>query len=744
MRTLTPLLASLLLATSAVAQDRPWQHISDPTSAQLADQFASPPSVYSAQFDFGFSTRLTAADMGKVLDRAKSVHVMNAYMEPTRGPNPYLSPEYFEAVKSLVAEARKRDMHLWFDDDGGYPSGFGGGKFTTDRPDLRMMALSSQRVAVTAGQNYAYKLEPGAICVVATNLDTSTRQVLDSSSGTVNWTVPVGNWKIDIPYFSYRSGPTRSANNGTGAKDATHSLMDFLSPEANQLFDHWTFDAYKAAIGDELGKTVLGFRGDEPAYGFNPWSPGIVAEFQKRKGYDIRPFLPAIASIRIGGIPRIPTARSARGPTTRGAAAGSAVARGTSPAFVAPGTINLDATHRAYADYCDVWSDLFGENFFGGEGKWAQANGVEMQMHIEHEEILPQLAMADGDFFKCMRSIQVPGIDTIWHQIWHDVPADFPKLASSATHLNGTPRAMCEAFAAYNPVPDLNEARWILNHLMVLGVNHIEYMGMGSSPTGGFRNFYADPGFPSTAAYINRVSYVLGEGRPAAQIGVYIPNSSFWFNDSAANTTFLSVVHELMEHQRDVDFIDDGNLATTLKLQGGALVNQSNQAYRAIVIPPSQAISKAALDNLHAFAQAGGKVVFLGAAPKLVVGNTFMDATGPADISWAMTQPSAEITEAVLAALPAPDVATDKPTTWLKYNHRRMKDADVYFFFNEGQEAMSLNTMIACGDKASQAEKWDGVSGTITPWAGASFSNGKATIPLELQAWGTKVVVIRD
>ena len=43
-----------------------------------------------------------------------------------------------------------------------------------------------------------------------------------------------------------------------------HSLMDYLNPEANKLFDQWTFDAYKQAIGDELGKTVLGFRGDEP------------------------------------------------------------------------------------------------------------------------------------------------------------------------------------------------------------------------------------------------------------------------------------------------------------------------------------------------------------------------------------------------------------------------------------------------------------------------------------------------
>jgi hypothetical protein len=706
------ILVSLLLVSGAFAQERPWQQLSSPTAAQLAANFPAPPPEYSAQFDWGFSDQLTREDMGRVLDRSKSVNVQAAYCEPKRGKSPYLSPGYFEAVKTVVEEAKKRNMRIWFDDDGGYPSGFGGGKFTTDRPDLRMKALAaSQRVSVTNGQQYTCTLQPTTICVLAVNRDTGAAQVLDRSSGAVNWTVPAGNWEIVLPRYAFRSGPTRSANNATGAKDNTHSLEDYLSPEANSLFAQWTFEGYKQAVGDELGKTVLGFRGDEPAFGFNPWSPVIPAEFQKRKGYDLLPYLGTVASITIGG---------------RGAAAS--------------GAVSLDEGHRVFADYCDVWSDLFGENFFGMEGRWGASNHVEMQMHIEHEEILPQLAIADGDFFKCMRSIQVPGIDTIWHQIWHDVVADFPKLASSATHLNGHPRAMCEAFAAYNPAPDLKEATWILNHLMVLGISRIEYMGLQG--TGPFRGFYAEPGFPATAAYVNRVCYLLGEGRPAAQIGVYIPSSSFWFNDTAANTAFLAIVHQLLQHQRDLDFVDEYALSRTLKLQGKELINQSGQAYRAILIPPVDAISKPALDNLRAFSQAGGKVIFFGNAPKLVMDKNFLTATGPADISWATLEPARELTAQVLAALPSPDVATDQPTLWLKYNHRSMKDAELYFFFNEGMEPLSLKTTVAHSGTARQAQQWNATTGKIEPWAGATFADGKTTLPLELQPWDTKIAVI--
>ena len=73
MKTFAQILVSLLLVSSAFAQERPWQQISDPTAAQLAANFAAPPPEYSAQFDCGFSDTLTREAIGAMLDRAKSV-----------------------------------------------------------------------------------------------------------------------------------------------------------------------------------------------------------------------------------------------------------------------------------------------------------------------------------------------------------------------------------------------------------------------------------------------------------------------------------------------------------------------------------------------------------------------------------------------------------------------------------------------------------------------------------------------
>jgi hypothetical protein len=167
MNTLASILGSCLLVSAASAQERPWQQMSDPTAAQLAAKFAAVPSEYCAQFDCGFSDTRTREAIGATFDRVKAVGVMSAFIEPGRGNSPYLSPGYFAAVKVLVEEAKKRDMHIWFDDDGGYPSGFAGGKFSVERPDLRMMALASSRIPVNPGDQYSYKVQPGTICVLA-------------------------------------------------------------------------------------------------------------------------------------------------------------------------------------------------------------------------------------------------------------------------------------------------------------------------------------------------------------------------------------------------------------------------------------------------------------------------------------------------------------------------------------------------------------------------------------------------
>jgi len=71
-------------------------------------------------------------------------------------------------------------------------------------------------------------------------------------------------------------------------------------------------------------------------------------------------------------------------------------------------------------------------------------------------------------------------------------------------------------------------------------------------------------------------------------------------------------------------------------------------------------ITRTGLARLQEFAKAGGKVIFVGKTPTLVLDKTFMDAKEKPDLSFAtLIESSGDITPAVIAALPRPDVKLD-------------------------------------------------------------------------------------
>jgi beta-galactosidase GanA len=100
-------------------------------------------------------------------------------------------------------------------------------------------------------------------------------------------------------------------------------------------------------------------------------------------------------------------------------------------------------------------------------------------------------------------------------------------------------------------------------------------------------------------------------------------------------------------------------LASVVHARRAGLKNLSGQTYRAVIIPTSTVIEKAVLARLQAFAAAGGKVIFVGRTPTMVVDQNFLHAGGPPDLSFAtLVEPTPNITDRVVAALPPPDCET--------------------------------------------------------------------------------------
>jgi len=638
---------------------RDWQKITVPTVRDAARKFANPPAEYSLTMWWFWNGEMTDANIRRDLAdlKARGVHSVMLWCYNGLTNLEYLSPAWFERVKFAVQEARRAGVRVWIADEGCYPSGFIGGKVTRERPWQRMQILTAKEMA------------PGRVEVKP----------------------------------EYRTSATRYIHTPGFRKDETCSLFDALDPAATGDFLKDVHEQYRRHIGNEFGHTVLGFMGDEPSFPGVPYTAGIFEEFERRKGYDVRPHLPKLF---------------AKEPS--------------------------EEDRRIRADYWDVWSDRYRDSFFKPQADWCAQHGLEFQMHLCGEEDMKTLVALNGDYFKCMRPVQVPGVDAIWRQIWPDKVADYAKLASSAAHVWGRPRAFSEGYAVYGRGLSVEQAKWVLDHHLSRGINLFQTMSYLSSRET-FRPYFCPPDlnlspqwpqFSQLFTYANRMSYLLSVGEPTATIAIYYPTTSGWLGDFSANAATLAIAQRLLENQRDFDFVDEQALQSGLELESAALVNQSGQRYRTVIVPPVKVISEMALARLEAVAKAGGKVVFVKQWPELVVGKNYLHAAkGPAQLAWATL-----VTEAGLfGLLPPSDLKLSASCPAVKHVHRHLADGEVYFLFNESDRALDLTALL---QGAGTPEYWDAVTGKRARAVAWSRQGDSVRLPLTLEPYEARTIIL--
>jgi hypothetical protein len=724
---------------AGVHPQQPWQHLQSLTAAQVEAQWKSPPPEYGPEPYYGLNGSISIPQVERDLDTLHSLGFQAVTVQAGFNmPFAYLSPEYFAFFRKFVEEAKQRDMRVWIVDDAGYPSGFAGGKFTTDKPELRMQALAvEQKILVAGGRTLHQDLNPDVVSAAAVD-ENGAAMPLRLHGDTLDWTAPAGNWTVLLVDHEFRTSPTRSDTNPKRVKDSEQSLEDYLDPAATRQYLAFTHEQYKKYVGDEFGKTIMGFRGDEPDYSIAglPWTPKFFERFREIKGYDVQPYAALFAET----------------PPRRG-----------------PG-ISIQLTPeqlRIKGDYYDVFSQMFAAGFFKPQGVWCAANHLEYQVHLNHEEMEMELTHSEGSFFRDMRWVEVPGIDAIWHQIWNDTISDYPRLASSVAHVDGKPRAFTESFAAYRPAPDVAMARYILNEQFVRGVNLVEMMYFPATSAGPRLppSYMGQPGFAELTTYVRRLSYLMSMGRPDGTVALYLPSSSMWLGSEVSDEQFVSAERLLSEHQIDFDIVDEDALAGGLVARPGAFETRSGNRYRTVILPAPLVISADALSRLKIFAHGGGKVLFIGGTPQWIAGKTIRDARAAtaSDFSWAKavevklpptptppaeppaTPPapqnaSSDVMAAVDAAVVAPTVKMESGDTALRVMKRRWRDADVYLFFNESGQPISHSvTLMALGHNV---EEWDPQIASVTTLE-AEHAGGHPVVKLTFEPYATRVIVVR-
>lgn len=359
-------------------------------------------------------------------------------------------------------------------------------------------------------------------------------------------------------------------------------------------------------------------------------------------------------------------------------------------------------------DYMDFVSLLYQKNFSDMIGTWCREHGVEYIGHVvEDNGIHSRLGMGAAHFFRAMSGQDMAGIDCIGGQIVYGAPVQtrkgmtesdgeffhyaLGKLGASCGHLDPKKqgRTMCELFGAYGWNFGVRDMKYLLDHLLVKGVNHLvphafsmaEYPDIDCPP-----HFYArgnNPEFPYFAElmkYANRMCGLLNGGVHAASVAVLYDGEADW---SGEHMPMQKVCRELLEHQIDLDIVSLDMLCNLEKYHGSVNENKleiNGESFGALIVPYTKHIS----GRLAAFIRKADvlPVFFVDKMPEDVINQV---NEGEIDEAANCRAVPLQALSEELKAQGHYEVEVDQEFKKLSFYHYRT-DRDIVVLFNESAE----------------------------------------------------------
>lgn len=651
--------------------------------------------------------------------------------DPERGVRniPYFSQEWFDLLGHTVREARRLGLQLDFTLGSGWPYGgpfipielaarklrvlsrdvVGPGEFTWDvKPQilgderivtaLATPVLSSEQPGVSRSMVLEEQLEEGT----ATNLRTSLR--ID------RWKVPAGQWRIMI----FIDSPT-----GMLVKRPTPGMegyvLDHFSCEATQLFLKAAGDGSLDALRKIAHPPFHSIFCDSlEVYGAD-WTSSLLEEFQRRRGYDLTPYLPCLTQDA--------------GPLT---------------------------PHVRY-DYHLTLSELILDNFFRPLAQWAERNGMQARI---------QAHGAFGDVMQAYGLAGIPEGEDIFGGDRYLVNLRHRRLASSAAHVYQKALISAETYTWLRMplfLVTLEMMKAATDASFLDGINHIVNHGYPYSPPQAGEPgwvFYASTlvnhnntwwrHYPHLARYVQRASSLLRQGVAVNPVGVYLPLADVFAKHGSGG---LHIDAELEEHLGteffnelrragyDFDLLNDFALTNAAKVDQGKL-RIGTGVYAAVVLPSVQFMPPESLERLVEFAESGGLVIFMERLPEAAPGLPQQDERTArvraalkrlgGDRGLAQCKParakSGHVTLAssdvealkqlrvalspdcfIIEAGDNSDAALKSARADVGFLHRQLGSADFYFMSNVSSQAREVRVRFAVGHR--RPERWNPETG---------------------------------
>ncbi|MFB3905051.1 MAG: glycosyl hydrolase [Acidobacteriota bacterium] len=662
----------------------------------------------------------------------------------------YLGEGQWHRWQVIVEHARKLGLAVWQLDDKDYPSGWAGGAIV--REDRRLA-----RWEVTLPQTLRYQgpadvsIDVGAglpskqqlVSVAAFGPDEQVKDLTDLvSDNRLKWSVPEGNWEIFV-IGTWQPGIDDPRTPPDLKYGEVRGYIDPLSEQATDLYVETIMGAAFKHLGPEFGKTWKGFFIDEPGFlssgarlgvsgaGY-PFTPDLLARFQQRFGYSLRPLLPSL--------------------------------------WINRGKITSQARH----DYMELITSEYGRLFVGKLRRFAEEHGTQLIGHlIEGPPMATEYGVgrSTGSTLRTLESFSMGGFDSIFDQWFvpdEDVYWRQPKLASSVSHYMQTPldEALVEHFAATGWRTGLTEMKAMTDWTTCRGVNRIVPGGLDTQEPPVWENVPEiwlkgknplAPYFHSYQLAANRATMLIRGGRHVARALLLDPASSAWVGPVE---DLWKACKSLSQAHFDYDIVSYGVFTNPSRCRiDGKRLLLGQEDCEFVIFPGAEAVPLAVLERLQEFCDKGGTVIWLGGVIRLDlnpnrVGPRFPGISSDrrhdgevrelAQALWLGRKSRAfRVTYRELAnllySLDAHDVWIDPNLTMLQYYHRRLSGRDLYFINNEGYR---VNTEVKLRGARGVPELWDPVTGQIRQAPCYKQDGEWLSVRLELERFESVFIVI--
>lgn len=631
---------------------------------------------------------------------------------------PYLSKEFLEAVRFTAETARKLGLRMDMTLGSGWP--FGGPHISLDQAAGRLR-WERIRIDPAAESVPVPEAKPGESFITAFVAQGDERNFAADSlreltivedGGRRLLIPPMKGPRILLAFFSGRTGQ-KVKRAALGSEGYVHDH-----------YDRAALETHLRAVGDKLvaaagpGSIRAVFCDSLEVFG-SDWTGRLLEEFRKRRGYDLKPYLPALV-MDIG-----------------------------------------EKTEAIRHDYGQTLTEVFEDQFLTPLLQWCRRRNVLLRVQGYGT---PPAALSSYSL------VDLPeGEGAHWNAF------SASRWASSAARGFGRPVASSETWTwIHSPVfraTPLDFKAEADQHFLE-GITQLIGHGWPYSPEAagkpGWR-FYAagvmnenNPWWhvmPDLTAYLARVSFMLRQGAAVSDVALYAPAHDAWAQFRAGNVSLSqwigrrigpSLIPRLLEAGYNFDLVDDVMINELGRVDKGRLM-LGKHGYRIVLLPGVERIPPETLRQLRKFARTGGILAATRRLPAIAPGLRRRDAETeeianlvrelfeePAAPGRLIREENEDLGRE-LAKLHRPDVIVSPAAPNLGFVHRSTDSAEIYFLANTGNTPLKVEANFRVVGK--RAEWWDPFSGEVTEAPVAGRTRDGTVVALELEPYGSRLLV---